>query len=963
VTPTSTPFSVDRPDGYNHFFSAAAVDGQGNTDFVYTGVGANGSYNVYLRRFDNQSTPLGSPTQVNTTSSGDHIPGAIAAAPDGRFVIVWYGDGPNADGSDIWAERFNADGTPADSAEWQVNQFTAGLQTAPAVSIDSNGNIAVVWTDEGQDPNQQPHSYGRLFSWDLTSNSDDFPLEAASLSLPWSESPRVSIGADGSFVASYLANSGTDAAVGYLQQFSYVVDDAGKDVSAVGDPIQPDPEGWGDLAVTPVAAADGSFTAIVDRAPNGTQSDSIGLRHYDASGQPLESALVPVTTMQGQRFTNGAGLDGGGNLWVSWHDGATDGSWDLYARRFQPDGTPITDAIRITPTTEPLDWGAKQSIAVGQDGSMTAGWTTYSASSGYGVEARHYDPVLFTDANSSTWSGSIFSCDNIYFDYRNQHISVTAHATGFADHILWEYWVKNINYTGLHGTGLGQFSLYDALAAYADVTNSMGWTLQDRQVVGYDTVMWKAENGSFLTAGHEAYFSYTTGVLGIGQTQAYADDLENQYPDGVWQTDANLLPLAPVVDRFSISVPKYVPVNADNDNYEPWNVEEGIPENHPCWASVDGVVQPGIPFQRDFNATHLWKDDPDLKPITISWPANDGTVSFTVTSTGGTGRIRFWKEQTKDHEFTNADLANNHTGTATFFVEGAHESDRVDDFTVTVTWTSQTGIVEVKKGTVTVTPIITKFTATPAPSPNITFNYNWLHGGLLGEQNVPPTGYMGLNAHGVDPNDPTKKVPGIAFSAEVITGGQFWTVEYVQDLMKIENGVNSGTGKGVTFKDNRFPPEFFGPTPGSGLHIPGLDTHRNDSIFYSDYLGPDPNGTTQPIANGVRIQSTDIPSTGAASYGGAVALDDCKWVNLIDMRETFRTYVAVGYSDGSIWSIAYHDWWANFYADTWAQDRGPTQIEDPNGVKRLTATFVRSNQNPWTAGPIVLGNLTWQRFN
>jgi hypothetical protein len=48
VVPTSTPFSVDRPDGYNHFFSAAAVDGQGNTDFVYTGVAVDGTLHVYL---------------------------------------------------------------------------------------------------------------------------------------------------------------------------------------------------------------------------------------------------------------------------------------------------------------------------------------------------------------------------------------------------------------------------------------------------------------------------------------------------------------------------------------------------------------------------------------------------------------------------------------------------------------------------------------------------------------------------------------------------------------------------------------------------------------------------------------------------------------------------------------------------------------------------------------------------
>jgi hypothetical protein len=119
ILPSGTdPVQIDQQGGWQ-FFSAAATDAQGNSVVVYNSIGDDGtSYQkVYARRVDPQGNPVGDPFRVNTDESSDMVPGGIAMAPDGRYVIVWFGAGPGHDGTDIYARRYNADDTPADAVE------------------------------------------------------------------------------------------------------------------------------------------------------------------------------------------------------------------------------------------------------------------------------------------------------------------------------------------------------------------------------------------------------------------------------------------------------------------------------------------------------------------------------------------------------------------------------------------------------------------------------------------------------------------------------------------------------------------------------------------------------------------------------------------------------------------------------------------------------------------------------
>ncbi len=208
----------------------------------------------------------------------------------------------------------------------------------------------------------------------------------------------MSLAADGTFVASYSLFLSTQDSSGwsaYVQRFGYAPNgQGGWQVTPQGAPFLPYVDVTGDQGVTPVAAPDGSFVAVIDQVRPG-EDENVFLRHFAADGTPLDAGLLPVTTAPGDQWRTGAGLDAAGDLVVSWRDGGWGNAWDLYVRRFDPAGAPLTDPIRVTPTTVPYHpWSSTGAVAVAPDGNFQAAWTTYRADPGeWGVDTRHYDPI------------------------------------------------------------------------------------------------------------------------------------------------------------------------------------------------------------------------------------------------------------------------------------------------------------------------------------------------------------------------------------------------------------------------------------------------------------------------------------------------------------------------------------------------------------------------------------------
>lgn len=68
---------------------------------------------------------------------------SVAAAPDGRFVVVWEG-ASDGSGYGVFGRRFNADGQPMGPV-FQVNSQIEGNQLSPRVAVQGDGRFLVVW--------------------------------------------------------------------------------------------------------------------------------------------------------------------------------------------------------------------------------------------------------------------------------------------------------------------------------------------------------------------------------------------------------------------------------------------------------------------------------------------------------------------------------------------------------------------------------------------------------------------------------------------------------------------------------------------------------------------------------------------------------------------------------------------------------------------------------------------------
>src|SRR5262249_32624893 len=152
-TPLGGEFQVNAFTPQNQSQPAIAANGSG---FVvswqsgnYFGPGPDGSaFGAFVRRFDDDGTPLGGDVQANTFTEGPQLRTDVARDASGNFVVVWesgnYTSTQDGSYSGISGHRCAAGGTPL-GGEFQVNVTTLGRQGSPAVASDAAGNFVVVW--------------------------------------------------------------------------------------------------------------------------------------------------------------------------------------------------------------------------------------------------------------------------------------------------------------------------------------------------------------------------------------------------------------------------------------------------------------------------------------------------------------------------------------------------------------------------------------------------------------------------------------------------------------------------------------------------------------------------------------------------------------------------------------------------------------------------------------------------
>ena len=129
---------------------------------------------------------------VNTWTTGSQDYAALAMDAAGHFVITWRNFDQDGSGYGVFAQVFDADGSPS-GTEFQVNTYTDGYQYYPAVAMNAFGRFAIAWRSDGQDGSdagvfaKQFTGFSCRQSMPGRSSRSTHTLRTISISRPWQQ--------------------------------------------------------------------------------------------------------------------------------------------------------------------------------------------------------------------------------------------------------------------------------------------------------------------------------------------------------------------------------------------------------------------------------------------------------------------------------------------------------------------------------------------------------------------------------------------------------------------------------------------------------------------------------------------------------------------------------------------------------------------------------------------------------
>jgi PKD repeat protein len=363
---------------------AVASDGQNRLVVVWQSDEPGGT-GIYGRRLLADGTAVGEPFVVPSTTGGDRRNPAVVMSADGDFVVVWQGTGAEGT-SEIYARRFRWDGGPVGD-EFRVNTETFGTQQDPAVSLARDtGDVVVAWSSNvigrhvryrryaadgtAQDAQEQVAAGGRHFS-----AVDVAQGPGGDFVLAWDNDTRVEGGDD------------LEGLAVFAQRF-------GGDGSPATGVLQVHPATAGDQQRPRVAMdGQGGFAVVWESA--GQDGDGLGvfLRNFAADGSAVAPVQQVNQTTAADQSSPALAIDALGRRIVSWRDGrenyvsSSDGH--LAQRLLAADGTPLTPESRVLGVQTDFFSGPDVAAVAGSDGFVLVN-PEHQDADGVDVRARYF---------------------------------------------------------------------------------------------------------------------------------------------------------------------------------------------------------------------------------------------------------------------------------------------------------------------------------------------------------------------------------------------------------------------------------------------------------------------------------------------------------------------------------------------------------------------------------------------
>ena len=341
----------------------------------------NDNWGIYTQRFDAAGTKLGVETQVNTTTAGVQIYPKVAKLRDGGYVVLWLNPENNSSGNpgSLYFQRYNFGGVPEGSETLVGWGGGSPYGQSHAIAGLTGGGFVIAYhiQDDGGAGDYRMRSLGiamQVFDSDGDRVVSETVVNTNTYEDQWL--PSVAALSDGGYIVVWASCSSIfpefsqgDESYGiFSQRFDANGVPVGEQthVNTTTVSVQKHPF---------VTALDtGGFIVLWEHDVNVCDYGSpvIYAQRYNSAGEAVGSETQINTSSSLGSFAHVSGFSDGGYIvtWTVFLRSAA-GS-DIYARRFNAAGVPISNAFIVNIRTE--NEQRRSSVAVLNDDSYVVAW-------------------------------------------------------------------------------------------------------------------------------------------------------------------------------------------------------------------------------------------------------------------------------------------------------------------------------------------------------------------------------------------------------------------------------------------------------------------------------------------------------------------------------------------------------------------------------------------------------------
>lgn len=367
--------------------------------------------------------------------------------------------------------------------QFQVNTYTTSDQLYAATAIDGHGNFIVAWESDGSSGTDSSYSSIQARRYDAHGRPVGNQFQVNTYTTDRQNRPAVAASDQGRFVIVWDSRGSPGPDPGTSRSIQARIFDASG--APLGEQFQVN-SFTPSLQLAPAVSMSpqGSFVVVWQSyLSGGTDHDdwSVHARRFGPDGSPLTADFQVNTYTTGSQGGTAVTLTGAGGFVVAWTSDGSSGSdtseQSIQARFFDSLGSPLSAELQVNSNTNGYQVGP--SIASGNSSDVVIVWRSYLGPGERSVEARRLDATGQTQ-------GAQFRVDTAEGGNYAAHADVGMDERG-GFLVVWQW--PNIHGRRFHPSGI-------PIEAPFELTNSTGTDAHPSVALDYGgnfIVAWESE--------------------------------------------------------------------------------------------------------------------------------------------------------------------------------------------------------------------------------------------------------------------------------------------------------------------------------------------------------------------------------------------------------------------------------------------------------------------------------------